>query len=119
VVWSTGTSGNSGAYAVMQTDGNLVVYTNGGGPRLGGALWSSKTYGNPDAYASVQDGGNVVVYARRPTITSNAVLKSGWWTQGTCTRLVMRADGHLVMCARRSTTSSAPLATNRRRPAAR
>lgn len=44
VVWSSGTSGNSGAYAVMQTDGNLVVYKNGGGPGTGGAL-SSKTYG--------------------------------------------------------------------------
>ncbi|MEW2161054.1 hypothetical protein AB0950_38430 [Streptomyces sp. NPDC007189] len=115
VVWSTGTSGNPGAYAVMQTDGNLVVYKNGGGPGLGGALWSSKTYGNPGAYATVQTDGNIVVYgnastsalwasgtnARRQTIASNTTLKPGWWTQGTYTRLVMQTDGNLVMYRRR------------------
>ncbi|MGW2320179.1 hypothetical protein [Streptomyces sp. NPDC001680] len=114
-VWSTGTSGNSGAYAVMQTDGNLVVYKNGGGPGNGGALWSSKTYGNPDAYATVQDDGNIVVYgkastsplwrsgtnARPQTIGSGTTLKPGWWTQGTYTRIVMQTDGNLVMYRRR------------------
>lgn len=115
VVWSTGTSGNPGAYAVMQTDGNLVVYKNSGGPGKGGALWSSHTYGNPGAYATVQDDGNIVVYGKastsplwrsgtntRPqTIASGTTLKPGWWTQGTYTRLVMQMDGNLVMYRRR------------------
>jgi len=34
-LWSSGTSGNPGAVAVMQTDGNLVVYDNGT------ALWAA------------------------------------------------------------------------------
>ncbi|MEU8975946.1 hypothetical protein AB0D11_43355 [Streptomyces monashensis] len=115
VVWSTGTSGNPGAYAVMQTDGNLVVYKSGGGPGKGGALWASGTYGNPGAYATVQDDGNVVVYAkashsplwaggtyaRHQTTYGGTALKPGWWTQGTYTRLVMQMDGNLVMYRRR------------------
>ena len=29
-VWSTGTDGNSGAYAALQTDGNFVIYDSSG-----------------------------------------------------------------------------------------
>ncbi|WBO64312.1 hypothetical protein [Streptomyces camelliae] len=115
VVWSTGTSGNTGAYAVMQTDGNLVVYTAGGGAGKGGALWSSRTYGHAGAYATVQDDGNIVVYnrastaplwssgtyARPQSIYGGTTLKPGWWTQGTYTRLVMQTDGNLVLYRRR------------------
>ncbi|MER6738870.1 hypothetical protein [Streptomyces puniciscabiei] len=43
VVWSTGTGGNPGAYAVMQTDGNIVVYKSTGGLGKGGALWATGT----------------------------------------------------------------------------
>ncbi|MGW3029284.1 hypothetical protein ACWDCW_41945, partial [Streptomyces sp. NPDC001221] len=42
-LWSTGTYRNSGAYAVMQNDGNLVVYKRTGGTGKGGALWASGT----------------------------------------------------------------------------
>jgi hypothetical protein len=42
---ATGLQPNS--YAVMQTDGNLVIYPPGGGP----AEWSTNTSGNPGAYA--------------------------------------------------------------------
>ncbi|MFJ5535174.1 hypothetical protein [Streptomyces sp. NPDC093261] len=115
VVWSSGTSGNSGGYAVLQTDGNLVVYTSTGGAGRGGALWSSHTYGQPGAYATVQDDGDVVVYAkashsplwssgtyaRSQTAYSGTTLQPGWWTQGTYTRLVMQTDGNLVMYRRR------------------
>jgi subtilase family serine protease len=61
-IWSSKTSGHSGAYAYMQTDGNLVVYAAGGGPSTGGALWSTHTYGNTGAYAIMQNDGNFVVY---------------------------------------------------------
>ncbi|MFE9454571.1 hypothetical protein [Streptomyces sp. NPDC006739] len=115
VVWSTGTSGNPGAYAVMQPDGNLVLYTSTGGTGKGGALWSTHTYGQPDAYATVQDDGSIVVYgkastyalwssgtyARSQTAYSGTSLKPGWWTQGTYTRLLMQTDGNLVMYRRR------------------
>ncbi|MFE9455127.1 hypothetical protein [Streptomyces sp. NPDC006739] len=61
-IWSTRTSGHSGAYAIMQSEGNLVLYRKSGGPSTGGALWSSGTYGHPGAYAIMQDDGNLVVY---------------------------------------------------------
>ncbi len=61
-IWSSRTSGHSGAYLYMQTDGNLVVYSSGGSPNAGGALWSSGTYGHSGAYAIMQDDGNLVVY---------------------------------------------------------
>ncbi|MFB8183271.1 hypothetical protein ACFC8N_46330 [Streptomyces sp. NPDC055966] len=115
VVWSTGTSGNTGAYAVMQTDGELVVYKSSGGPGRGGALWSGPADGAPGAYATVQDDGNIVVYeqasttplwasgtnAHSQTVRGGTTLKPGWWTQGTYTRLVMQTDGNLVLYRRR------------------
>ncbi|WP_435271365.1 hypothetical protein [Streptomyces sp. 1222.5] len=56
-IWSTHTSGHSGAYAVMQTDGNFVVYDAGSQP-----LWSTHTAGNSGAWANMQDDGNFVIY---------------------------------------------------------
>jgi hypothetical protein len=41
-IWATGTDKNPGASLVVQTDGNLVVYSKNSGGR---ALWSSGTYG--------------------------------------------------------------------------
>ena len=38
VPWASNTSGNPGAWLVVQGDGNLVVYSAGGSP-----LWSSNT----------------------------------------------------------------------------
>ncbi|WP_308013979.1 hypothetical protein [Streptantibioticus parmotrematis] len=108
-VWSSHTNGNAGAYAIMQMDGNFVVYKKGGGPATGGALWSSGTYGHGGAYASLQSDGNLVVYKgssalwssgtwrRSQTIASNTKMTAGWWTQSTTTRLVMQADGNLVL----------------------
>ena len=78
-LWSSGTWGNSGAYATVQDDGNLVVYKSGGGPGVGGGLWSSGTY------------------ARSETIGSGTRLRAGWWTQAKYTRLVVQLDGNLVM----------------------
>lgn len=42
-IWSTGT-GSTAAYAVMQGDGNFVVYSTSGT-----ALWSTESYGHPYA----------------------------------------------------------------------
>ncbi|MFD3722918.1 hypothetical protein [Streptomyces sp. NPDC058674] len=44
VAWSAGTGNNPGAYALLQDDGNFVVYKADGGPGKGGALWASGTY---------------------------------------------------------------------------
>ncbi|MGD3105189.1 hypothetical protein [Streptomyces sp. YGL11-2] len=45
-LWHTGTAGNYGAYALLQDDGNFVVYRKGGGPKTGGALWATGTWKN-------------------------------------------------------------------------
>jgi len=55
-LWATNTN-QPGSRAVMQTDGNFVVYNS-----ANVALWQSHTYGNPGAYLDIQDDGNLVVY---------------------------------------------------------
>ncbi|RQR55055.1 peptidase S53 [Burkholderia sp. Bp9140] len=64
--WSSRTYNHSGAYATMQTDGNLVVYSSAGAP-----LWYSGTSGNPGAVTDVQDDGNVVIYSQVPGWSTN------------------------------------------------
>ncbi|WP_244100497.1 protease pro-enzyme activation domain-containing protein [Burkholderia ambifaria] len=64
--WSSNTYNHPGAYATMQADGNLVVYSSGGAP-----LWYSGTSGNPGAATYLQDDGNIVIYARMPSWSSN------------------------------------------------
>ncbi|MFE9449550.1 hypothetical protein [Streptomyces sp. NPDC006739] len=56
-IWSSGTGGHPGARAVMQNDGNLVVYAPDGHP-----LWASGTAGHPGARIVVQSDANAVVY---------------------------------------------------------
>lgn len=55
-LWSTQTNGTAGNKAVMQSDGNFVVYD------PSHALFDTGTYGNSGAELVVQDDGNVVVY---------------------------------------------------------
>jgi hypothetical protein len=57
-LWSSNTAGHPGAFVVMQTAGNLVVYTADGAT----ALWSSPTAGHAGAYLAIQDAGNLVIY---------------------------------------------------------
>ncbi|KVF15003.1 peptidase S53 [Burkholderia vietnamiensis] len=64
--WSSGTYGHPGAFAAMQADGNLVVYSSTGVP-----LWYSDTSGNSGAATYVQDDGNVVIYAPLPRWSTN------------------------------------------------
>jgi hypothetical protein len=72
--------------AIMQTDGNLVVYANGV------AQWNSGTAGNPGAYLWMQSDGNLVIYA-----SNGSPL---WWTDtqpSSNDRLTMQTDGNLVV----------------------
>ena len=50
------TYGNPGAWAIMQGDGNLVVYS-----AAGTALWNSGTYGHPGASLVLDDGGTLAI----------------------------------------------------------
>jgi len=78
-VWTTATSGNFGAYAVMQVDGDFVVYPAGHSSPAPGhqtpALWSSGTFGHPGATVALLADGTTVV---RPTAGGAAL-----WTSGT------------------------------------
>lgn len=70
--------------AIMQGDGNFVVY----GPN--GAMWASGT-GVSGSTVTMQSDGNLVVYA------PGAVPKWASSTSGSNARLVMQDDGNLVI----------------------
>ncbi|HEY2498515.1 MAG TPA: RHS repeat-associated core domain-containing protein [Candidatus Angelobacter sp.] len=55
--WGPGTYGHPGAFAMLQTDGNFVVYdANGVG------LWSSGTYGTFSERLDMEDDGRIIIY---------------------------------------------------------
>lgn len=56
-IWQSKTGGNPGARAVLQGDGNFVIYS-----ASNAVLWASNTAGNPGATLAVQNDGNVVLY---------------------------------------------------------
>lgn len=57
-IWASETDGNPGAYALMQDDGNLVVYSTGGS-----ALWHAGTFDHPGAYLQLEDRDRrIVIY---------------------------------------------------------
>jgi hypothetical protein len=58
VLWDTKTTGQTAGQAVLQGDGNFVIYNGSGTP-----VWSSGTINNPGARLYVQDDGNLVIYA--------------------------------------------------------
>ena len=61
-LWASGTANQRTVEAILQTDGNFVVY---GTPKPDGSqrpLWASGTSGHPGATLQVQDDGNVVIY---------------------------------------------------------
>jgi hypothetical protein len=67
-VWSTHTAGHRGAFLVMQSDGNLVLYTKARTP-----LWSSRT-SEPGSVAVLWAGGRfAVVSTSGVTLWSNGV----------------------------------------------
>ncbi|HET8891879.1 MAG TPA: RHS repeat-associated core domain-containing protein [Candidatus Angelobacter sp.] len=55
--WGPGTQGHPGAYAIFQTDGNLVVYDVNGT-----ALWSSGTSGTYAERMNLEDDGRIIIY---------------------------------------------------------
>ena len=55
--WTSKTQGNRVAWAVLQEDGNFVIYKTDGTP-----VWATNTSGQRVAWVVVQDDGNVVLY---------------------------------------------------------
>jgi murein DD-endopeptidase MepM/ murein hydrolase activator NlpD len=104
-LWHTHTHGHPGAWAVMQTDGNLVVYDS-----AHRALWSSETAGHAGAYLAVQRDSNLVVYspASQPLwasglsnneLRTDEILVAEQYVKALNGRyhLYMQADGNLVL----------------------
>ncbi len=100
VVWASATN-PSGARAVMQDDGNFVIYDSSDS-----ALWASDTSGNPGAYLSLRDTGELSVvsatgsrlWAGPGELALNATLTSGQTLSSPlgAYRLTMQANGNLV-----------------------
>lgn len=71
VIWSRTSASN--AYALMQSDGNFVIYGQGGHP----AYWSTGTQGNTGAHIVMQCDGNLVVYRTNGTAAWNSGTQTG------------------------------------------
>jgi hypothetical protein len=116
-LWHTQTSGNPGAYAVIQGDGNFVVYSATNRP-----LWFSRTQGNSNATIALGDDGNLVLRsasgatlwqtgtsqtpAPPPPSPSPPTSQGTVWRAGDSLtsnngsyRVVMQSDGNLVLYA--------------------
>jgi len=83
-----------GCRAVMQGDGNFVVYR---GTKW---LWQSRTNKNPGAYFTFQTDGNMVVYNWPIAKWNSNTDRKGAW------RLYMQGDCNLVLYT--ANFSSAP-----------
>jgi hypothetical protein len=62
--WATATAGRTVVEAVMQADGNFVLYSKPG-YNAQDAVWATKSDRNAPAHLILQDDGNLVVYADR------------------------------------------------------
>lgn len=80
-------SGNGNFDLIMQTDGNLVLYT-----RFGYPLWNTHTARNPGSRLAVQTDGNLVIY----TPANRAIWQSRTRGRGGVL-LTMQSDGNLVL----------------------
>ena len=103
-LWASGTHGFAGASAVMQPDGNFVVYS-----KTGRTVWTTSTARHPGAWLAVQANGDIAIYyARRALWSTGSVistllggerLEPGWYLQSPSRLcdLVMQRDGNLVL----------------------
>ncbi|MFM8295753.1 MAG: hypothetical protein ACKN9E_14565, partial [Microcystaceae cyanobacterium] len=82
ILWSTGTSGKGVVQALMQTDGNFVLYnqvqpTNQPGS-ASNAVWSTETSKNPGAYLSLTNNGTLAILS-----STGSTLKTLYSVDGT------------------------------------
>ncbi|MFD9125959.1 hypothetical protein [Kitasatospora sp. NPDC059571] len=113
-LWSSGTWGNWGAHAVMQTDGNFVIYRQGS-TNTRDALWSTRTWGHPGMHAYLfRDGDfgvstagyvfpiwHTVTVNMIPKLCSANILTPGEWMQSAEAWLVLQLDGNMVLYRKR------------------
>jgi RHS repeat-associated protein len=125
--WGPGTQGHPGAYAIFQTDGNLVVYDVNGT-----ALWNSGTGGTYAERLDLNDDGRIIIwksawnsgtsdgqfngttYAHPSCDVGLGTGTTGVLGSGQCFvspngrfELLMQADGNLVIYDRSVTPNAA------------
>jgi hypothetical protein len=125
--WGPGTQGHPGAYAIFQTDGNLVVYDVNGT-----ALWNSGTSGTYAERLDLNDDGRIIIWKSAwNSGTSNGQFNGTTYTHPGCDvglgtgttgvlgsgqcfvspngrfELLMQADGNLVIYDRSVTPNAA------------
>ena len=126
--WWAGTSGHPGAYAIMQGDGNLCVYT-----ATNTYLWCSGTGGTNADRLNMEDDGRIIIYksawnsgtsdgqfygtaVAHPgcDVGNSGLGQTGILGSGTCLvspngrfDLLMQADGNLVIYDRSFTPNKA------------
>ncbi|HVG90257.1 MAG TPA: RHS repeat-associated core domain-containing protein, partial [Alphaproteobacteria bacterium] len=124
--WGPGTQGHPGAYAIFQTDGNLVVYD-----ANGTALWNSGTSGTYAERLDLNDDGRIIIWKSAwNSGTSNGQFNGTAYTHPGCDvglgtgttgvlasgqcfvspngrfELLMQADGNLVIYDRSVTPNA-------------
>ena len=72
VAWSSGTGGAGALQAIMQSDGNFVIYDATGTPR-----WMTGTGGNAGARLVLQSDGNLVVFGADGTPLWDRISAAG------------------------------------------
>lgn len=83
---------NNGFTAVIQSDGNLVIYNS-----KGAAVWASGTSGNPNAKLAVQSDGNIVIYRSNGSVAWASNVFN--FRDSNYTRLFIDSDGKLKVAA--------------------
>src|SRR5579859_3162815 len=125
--WGPGTQGHPGAYAIFQTDGNLVVYDVNGT-----ALWNSGTSGTYAERLDLNDDGRIIIWKSAwNSGTSNGQFNGTTYAHPSCDvglgtgttgvlgsgqcfvspnghfELLMQTDGNLVIYDRSVTPNAA------------
>lgn len=98
-LWATNTAGHPGAYYVMQTDGNFVIYEDDeDGNKV--ALWATGTNGFSGAYYEMQDTGNFVIMSK----DGEDVLWESGTTGNPGADFTMQSDGNFVIYDNKNNT---------------
>jgi hypothetical protein len=78
-IWASNTYDSGGVKAVLQYDGDFVVYSVTNNPR-----WNSGTSGRPSNYLRLQDDGNLVLYGVGDNVPQ--------WSTGTWEKNTLRTE---------------------------
>ena len=73
-IWSSGTNGQAVSKALMQDDGNFVIYGYPTAQKPLNPLWATNTADEPDAFLVLQDDGSLIIVRQ---------IREALWSTGT------------------------------------